>query len=675
MHCNTLSILRSPIILAVLGLLFSFNVHGQDFRIMAAGDRVSILDGDTRFITDARLHFPDVSVEYRGKLGSFQVVEQGIYAASGLDPRADWDIDSEDGALVLTITARDTRTAVTSLSFSVAAGTRFFGGGEQFSHVELTGHKIPFLVEENGIGRGDRPATGIANLVGAGGHKFSSYLPIPLIIGTDNTAYLIENDCFSEADLSVPGRISFKVHDHQLKLHVWKADSPKELITKITAHLGRMPELPEWAYGTMLGIQGGADVVRQRVRDAKEQGNPVTAIWIQDWVGKKKTSIGSRLHWEWRPDSITYPDFPAFCREMEAQGVRVLGYINPFLLEGTAMTDEALSKKLIVHRTDGTPYLIPFGGFKGYMLDLTNPAARLWIKDIIKRNMIGNGLSGWMADFAEWLPFDARLHSGMAPKDYHNRFAADWALVNREAIREAGREGDIVFFSRSGWTGSSGISTLFWAGDQMVSFQEHDGLPSAINAMLSSGLSGISLNHSDIGGYTALNYPIFKKYLRDKELLFRWMEFEAFTPVFRTHEGLLPNDMVQYYTDEETQRFFARFANIHLQLKPYFQQLVKEAAETGVPVIRHPWLVCPDEQGCLETQYQFFVGDDLLVLPVTGRGSEVVSGYFPEGDWIHLFHGTVFMGGRVNEVRAPIGTPAVFVRKGAEIGLSVPLEP
>jgi alpha-glucosidase len=672
MTVNSKITLRSPIILAVVGLLLALQAKAQPFRILAGGNHVSILKGDAAFIGNAQLRFPQVDVAYEGRLGSYEVREHSSLPARTA-PTAHWDVQEHDGALVLTITASNNRTAVTELVMDVEPTVRWFGGGEQFSHVELSGKKIPFLVEENGIGRGDRPATGIANLVGAGGHAFSSYLPVPLILGTDNTAILIENDCFSEIDLSTKGRVGLKVHDHQLKLRVWKADSPKELLTMVTEHLGRMPELPEWTYGTILGIQGGADVVRQCVKEAKAHGSPVSAIWIQDWVGKKKTSIGSRLHWEWRPDTVTYPDFQRFCLEMEAQGVKVLGYINPFLLEGTAMTNEAVEKKLIVHRQDGSPYLIPFGGFKGYMLDLTNPEARLWIKDIIKQNMIGNGLSGWMADFAEWLPFDAKLHSGMAPKDYHNRFAADWALVNREAIREAGREGDIVFFSRSGWTGSSGISTLFWAGDQMVSFQEHDGLPSAINAMLSSGLSGISLNHSDIGGYTALNYPIFKKYLRDKELLFRWIEFEAFTPIFRTHEGLLPNAMVQYYTDKETQDFFARFGRLHLQLKPYFERSVKEASETGIPVIRHPWLVCPDDPQCLETKYQFFVGDDVLVLPATSRGQEVVSGYFPEGEWVHLFYGTTFMGGRVNEVRAPIGTPAVFVRKGADVGVSVPL--
>ena len=595
---------------------------------------------------------------YEGKLGSYKVKRKAKLIEDAVST-----ITFENGLYTIAEASNAVPVGITQFTLKVGKGSRFFGGGEQFSHVELTGKHVPFLVEENGIGRGDQPATRTANIVGAGGHEWTTYCPIPLVLSTDNKAYLIENDCYSEIDLTVDGQITFIVHDKQLKLRVFEANTPKELLEKITRVTGRMPQLPQWTYGTILGIQGGADRVKQLVKDAKDYGNPVSAIWIQDWVGKKQTNIGSRLRWEWKPDTITYPNFKQFCAEMDAQGVKVMGYINPFLLEGTDMTNEALKNNYIIHREDGSPYLIPFGGFKGYIIDLSNPDAWNWIKNIIKTNMIGNGLSGWMADFAEWLPFDCKLHSGQDPKDYHNRFAADWAKVNREAVEEAGKLGEVVFFSRSGFTGSSGISTLFWAGDQLVDYGANDGLGSAITAMLSSGLSGMPVNHSDVGGYTALKFPFFKNYLRDKEILYRWIEFEAFTPIFRTHEGLLPNDMVQYYTDDETQVFFTKFAQLHKELEPYFKQLVKEASKTGVPVIRHPWLACPEDTNCLETDYQFFVGDDLLVIPVTERGQTKVKGYFPEGTWEHYFHGTEFMGGRWHEVYAPVGTPAIFKRK------------
>lgn len=56
-------------------------------------------------------------------------------------------------------------------------------------------------------------------------------------------------------------------------------------------------------------------------------------------------------------------------------------------------------------------------------------------------------------------------------------------------------EDDLVFFVRSGYRGSPRFATLFWEGDQMVSWQRHDGIKSAVAGLLSSGLSGFSFNH------------------------------------------------------------------------------------------------------------------------------------------------------------------------------------
>lgn len=94
---------------------------------------------------------------------------------------------------------------------------------------------------------------------------------------------------------------------------------------------------------------------------------------------------------------------------------------------------------------------------------------------------------------------------------------------------------DLVFFMRAGFRDSPKWGMLFWEGDQMVSWQANDGIKSAVVGLLSSGLSGYAFNHSDIGGYCAVNLPLIK-YRRSEELLLRWMELNAFTTVFRTHE-------------------------------------------------------------------------------------------------------------------------------------------
>lgn len=51
------------------------------------------------------------------------------------------------------------------LTYSSEANERFYGFGEQFSHVDFKGKRVPIFVQEQGIGRGDQPVTFAANLV------------------------------------------------------------------------------------------------------------------------------------------------------------------------------------------------------------------------------------------------------------------------------------------------------------------------------------------------------------------------------------------------------------------------------------------------------------------------------------------------------------------------------
>jgi alpha-glucosidase len=207
--------------------------------------------------------------------------------------------------------------------------------------------------------------------------------------------------------------------------------------------------------------------------------------------------------------------------------------------------------------------------------------------------------------------------------------------------------------------------------DHEVSWDEHDGIKSAVTGLLSSGLSGYSLNHSDIGGYTAIDNPLLE-YHRSKELLMRWTELAAFTVVFRTHEGNRPEVNHQIYSDEETLRHFSRFAGVYAAWRPYRTELVGEAAERGLPVVRHPFVHYPRDPEVYGLDYQFMVGSELMVAPVLDPGKEAVEIYLPAGRWVHLWSGREYGSPRRGlyvTVRAPVGEPAVFYKEGSEAGL------
>lgn len=549
-------------------------------------------------------------------------------------------------------------------SFLAEDDEQIFGGGEQFTHLNLRGLRVPMLSEEQGIGRGAQPITFGANLLeGAGGRDVTTYAPIPFFFTSAFRSFDTVQSAYQLWDFKGK-KLTLEIWDSQLELRFSVATSYPELIARYTARTGRMPALPDWAMGTILGVQGGKDKVEQVLDAALKAKNPVSAIWIQDWVGRRLTSFGSQLWWRWLPDEKSYPDFRNWTAKLRARGVRVLGYINPFLADEGPIFEEAKTKGYLLLRQDGTPYRIRTAGFPAYLIDLSNPAARDFLKTIIKKNLIGNGLSGYMADFGEWLPWDAKMFSGESAALWHNRYPVEWARLNREAIREAALEREIVFFTRAGFAGSAAYSTLFWLGDQMVSFDEYDGLASAITGILSGGISGLTLNHSDIGGYTTINNPI-KNYHRSRELFLRWAEFAVFTPVFRTHEGNRPEKNYQAYSDEKIVAEFAELGRRHLALKPYFVELMAEAQKTGLPLLRPVFLHYPGDREAYTLRHQFLLGRDVMVAPVTEPGATNGRIYLPGENWIESSTGKKIAGPQWHTFAAPLGKPVAFIRESA----------
>lgn len=297
--------------------------------------------------------------------------------------------------------------------------------------------------------------------------------------------------------------------------------------------------------------------------------------------------------------------------------------------------------------------------FPAAMIDFTNPKAYEWYKNLIKENMIGIGMSGWMADFGEYLPVDCVLYSGENPEIVHNQWPAIWAKLNREAIRECQMEEEIFFFTRAGHTGTIAHSDMMWTGDQHVDWSVDDGLPSVIPATLSLAMSGFGITHSDAGGYTTIMHM-----RRSKELLMRWEEMNAFSPLFRTHEGNQPANNVQFDNDEELLAHLAKCTAIHVSLKTYLKDCVAEAVQKGIPVMR-PLFYYYDEEKLYQEKGEYLLGRDILVAPVLQEGVSERTCLLPAERWVHLFTGEEYSGGTMT-VQAPIGQPPVFIRRDSE---------
>ncbi len=566
------------------------------------------------------------------------------------------------------------------MTYASEPDEHFFGFGEQFSFFDLKGKRIPIFIQEQGIGRGLQPITFLVNLVaGAGGSWDTSYACVPHYITSKCRSLFLEDSEYAVFDLRESDRVQIKVFSSRLHGRILHGDTPARLVEEYTACTGRMRSLPDWIHeGAVVGMQGGTEKVRKVLAALQEHNTPIAAFWLQDWVGPRTTSIGKQLWWNWELDRDTYPDWDALREELDTGGIRLMTYINPFLADVSEKSNarrnlfqEAAAKGLLVRDGSGAPCLIPNTSFSAGLLDLTNPAACVWMKAVIRDQVIAEGASGWMADFGEALPYDAVLYSGEPASSYHNRYPEAWARLNRETIDDTGRGEDFVFFTRSGYRSSPRYTTLQWLGDQLVTWDAHDGIKTAVIGLLSSGLSGFSFNHSDIGGYTTFSMPLLG-YQRSRELLFRWMELNAFTTIYRTHEGNQPEANVQFFDDEEALNCFSRFARVHKAWGFYRKQLIEEAAQTGLPVVRPLFLHYPQDENAYTISYQqFLVGTDLMVAPVLDPGRDFVEVYFPEGAWIHIWSGNSYGGIHPHSretVSAPLGRPAVFYRSRSETG-------
>lgn len=537
-----------------------------------------------------------------------------------------------------------------------------FGGGIQFSHCNLKGQKVPLLVEENGVGRGDKGSTFLAKLVGAAGNEHSTYAPLPFFMSSNQISYNLssQNNSYWEADFTKNNTLNFTINkwdNEDLKNFEIKIQQASPLTTVSQHNLARTTLLKDWMYGYILGVQGGKAKVESILDSLHHHNIKVSAIWIQDWVGKRQTSIGSRLQWDWTANETVYPNLKNWIDSLHQENIKVLGYINPYFVEGGAQAQEGIEKAYFTKNEDGSPYKFKAGGFNAYMLDLSNPATINWTKNIIKNNLINNGFDGWMCDFGEWLPFHPTLANNNVLD--HNTYPAEWLKLNWTAVKEVNKEKDLFIFNRSAYQNTLQEENIMWLGDQMGDFGVNDGLASAVNAYNSASLSGFPIIHSDIGGYTAINLGPFK-FLRNDEALKRWIEMEAFTPLWRSHEGLIPENMSQIYQDKEMMQFFAQFDKIHQDLIPYFKTVNQELIDNGTPMVRHPFLMYPEDENTLDLQYQFFVGNDLLVCPVVKENATTVESYLPKGKWQHFFNKEIFEGGKFYTFDAPIGTPVAF---------------
>ncbi|GHU86977.1 alpha-glucosidase [Clostridia bacterium] len=555
-----------------------------------------------------------------------------------------------DGNLVLSLQRASIGINRLWLSFPARGSECVFGGGAQYDELDLRGKKLSMWVSDRQVDKArENPVMGRKL-----GGKTASPFPQPVFV-TENLTFVCANtNAYSVMDFRHAKNHRMEFWEIPQSVTIGTAETPAELMGRMTRVTGRQAMLPHWAQeGVWLEAHGGIQPMVDKLEKIVDSGAAAGALWIRDWTGERDTAEGKKIFYDWIWNRELYPRLDKLIPELTSRNVRVLANINPHLSIEGRMFAEASAKGYLIKKPEGGNYITDMGGFMAGHVDLSNTDACTWFKELIKTNILGLGFSGYMADMGAFLPDDAVLFSKEDPVKAHNSWALRWAKLNRQAIREAGRSGDTVFFTRTGYFGSNAYTPLSTAGDLNAGWGKQDGLPAALTAMLSMSMTGMGLSVSEVGGTMSVLAG------RTKELFLRWLEWAAFTPVMCLVEGE-PGGW-QFDSDAETLKMFARLVNIHSAMAPYMRACVRENANDGMPVMRPMFLSFPKQPELYRVHDQYMLGDEVLVAPVMKKKQTKRSVLLPEGYWIHLWTGRQYMGGGA-EVYAPLGKPPVFYR-------------
>jgi len=414
---------------------------------------------------------------------------------------------------------------------------------------------------------------------------------------------------------------------------------------------------------------------------------------VQDWCGKVSTKNGDVVWWHWKLNEQMYPK--AWFEKLHAKGIKVLTYVNTFLATSNSSQGdppelylEAARLGYLVEDAKGLPIIMKaaFADFSYAMVDLFNEDAWKWWVDVIRCNvMMACGsdaplVHAWMHDYGEYIPLTARFGSSKRlGSDLHNRFPLMSSLAAREASKDFP---DVTFFARSGGLQAPGAARMFWLGDQLTNWDGCDGLQSAMIGAMSSGLSGWTVTHADIGAFTMVDrlswLPIPGiHFYRDSVLMIRWLEIGVFlNSLYRSHPGLVPSKASQPWSADVV-NYTGSLARLFRDLGPYRRQLFEDAEFKGLPLVRHGLLVYPDdttwfnhslnyrksfhcEAGDEIGLSQFFLGDEVIVAPALAEDQTRVYVYLPRGTWIHFWSQQRAAGPSYEQWNAPLGQPAFF---------------
>lgn len=458
---------------------------------------------------------------------------------------------------------------------------------------------------------------------------------------------------------------------YQIDYLIFAGDSPAELMERYCRLTGFSPRIPGWALGfwqCKLRYESQEELLAV-AKEYKCRGIPIDAIVID------------YFHWtqqgDWKFDPAYWPDPEGMCRELREMGIEPVVSIWPTINPASENYREMSEGNMLITNENGQFGMFDFYGQQAF-IDPTNPAARRFMWEKVKKNYYEKGIKTFWLDEAE-----PEVH----PQQFANlrMYAGNggqtallypfyYAKAFYDGLRDAG-EDETIALTRAAYIGSQRYAVSVWNGDIPSTFEA---LRQSIVSGLSMSLCGIPWWNSDIGGFHSGD--IESAYFR--ELIVRWFQFGVFCPIMRLHgsrrrpQGYVPRhpgiiepsggDNEIWCFGEENFPVLKSLIELRERLRPYLIELMEENCDMGSPIMRPMFYQYPKDEVCYTLDDQYMFGPDILFAPIYRRGQTARKVYLPEGSWLLARDGSRYAGGWT-EVSAEVDQFIAFVAEGSEV--------
>jgi alpha-glucosidase (family GH31 glycosyl hydrolase) len=558
------------------------------------------------------------------------------------------------------------------VGFALPKDEHFYGLGERYVSTDHRGRAYYCWTEEGGISNGESAPPGNDNPSPNG--PSMTHVPIPFYLSSKGYGLFVETTYRVNFDLGAATDQAFRFATmaDSMRFHVFVHDDPKESLRDYTAITGRARLMAPWVFGVRHRYDHGTTIegVDESIAFRKH-GIAMTALDDTTHFlpnGFDVNAAAGRAQWT---------------KEVHALGYKAIGYYNAYV-----STDSDPAKPLVeygrahdlfvraapeageAYGKEIVQFMISGGGHQVLTIDFTKPEAAAWYQSLLQRGL-DLGYDGWMLDFGEYLPENAKLYDGRSGWEAHNAFPLIYQKTTSEYLRQV-RGDDFMYFARAGWAGTQAWAPVTWSGDPAASFDDAKGLPAQVRAGITIGMSGVPFWGSDVDGYACnADAP------PDRDVFYRWFEFGALSPDMHDEnacaqapEGAPPKWWI--WTDAATTEVFARYAKLHTRLFPYTYAAALEATRTGVPIMRHPFLMNPEEDGARASELEYWFGPSLYVAPVVRRGATKRDAWLPPGTWFDWWTMEAVTGGKTISRDAPVDVLPMWLRAGGIVAMLDP---